>query len=82
MVFDQYTSTILITEALPIRCRATTQSPLAQYRIAFACSIEACSTEGQLSCRYQVSLGYARLKPAMLKLFTGGTHLQNFVCSV
>ena len=41
-------STILITEALPIRCRATMQSPLAQSRCALACSTDDCT---EASCQ-------------------------------
>ena len=37
-------STILMTDALPMRCRATMLSPRVQYPLVLACSMAAAST--------------------------------------
>ena len=48
--FSNYlTSTILITDALPMRCSATMESPTALYCIFFARSIAACAEQAAAS---------------------------------
>lgn len=51
-------STILMTDALPILCRATMLSPLAQYRARLACSIAAARISSV------VSVSVARAEPS------------------
>ena len=61
-------STILMTEALPMRCSATMESPFAQYRMRFACSIAA----ARISSVVSVSVALQQSQPIGRRADEGG----------